>query len=49
MTLLEYLNELMECIGIKVLRRRIDLGINVIFAKGKGIMGFHFKQANGLI
>ena len=30
----------MECTRIKVLRKRIDLGINVIFAKVKGIMGF---------
>ena len=29
----------MECIRIKVLRKRIDKGINVIFAKVKGIMG----------
>ena len=29
----------MECIRIKVVRKRIDKSINVIFAKVKGIMG----------
>ena len=36
----EVIKCLMECIRIEVLRKRIYLDINVIFAKVKGIMGF---------
>ena len=47
----------MECIRIKVIRRIIDLGINEIFTKVKGITGFftlsmlmdRFKACNDVV
>ena len=34
----------MECIIIEVLRKKFDLGINVIFAKVKGILDFSLEE-----